>query len=219
MEPLRSIVQHNVAAPCKGWDCQPISKCRNDAHPSGKAERAGNTDVVLHPGKANPVENISEGEGQGGTSDHRVLRRGADICASTMPTACLRGVLREIRSVALDRATARVTGTINKSSRITVHRNPKFKKSAFRILLALHFLPAALAEQVGLSGQSFRCAARSSTVQPADYKATRPTTSFALRTIARVCWRVVSYRRRCRSQLHLLTDLLPAAGLCTDEAL
>jgi hypothetical protein len=109
-EPLGSVVQQNFTAPGEVRDCRPISERRNDALPAAKKDRAGKIDVLLCRGEANSVENISEGEGQSGTSDHRVLLRGTDIAASTMPAGCAGGAPREIRPVALDQATARVIG-------------------------------------------------------------------------------------------------------------
>jgi hypothetical protein len=89
-ESLRSVVQQNFAAPGKVRDCRPISERRNDTLPMGKTDPAGNTDALLRRDEANSVENIAEDEGQGETSDHRVLPRGTDIHASTMPTGCRR---------------------------------------------------------------------------------------------------------------------------------
>jgi hypothetical protein len=110
-EPLGSVVQLNFTPPGDVRDCRPISERRDDTLPAPKNDRTGKIDVWLCRAEAHAVENISEGEWQGGTGDHRVLLRGTDIAASTMPTACLVAALREIGSVALYRATARVIGT------------------------------------------------------------------------------------------------------------
>src|SRR5271156_5558536 len=67
---------------------------------------------------------MTEGERQGGTGDHRVLLRGADIAASNMPARCLRlhafwSVTRDW-SLVPDRATASALGT-----RITAKRRSR----------------------------------------------------------------------------------------------
>jgi hypothetical protein len=113
-EPLGPVVQQNFTAPGEVRDCRPISERRNDALPPAMTDRVGKIDALLCRGEANSVENVSKGEGQGGTSDHRVLLRGTDITASTMPAGCLVAALRKITSVALDRATARVIGKPNR---------------------------------------------------------------------------------------------------------
>jgi hypothetical protein len=110
-EPLGSVVQLNFTAPGEIRNCGPIFERRNEALQAPKKDRTANIDALPCRAEANSVENISEGEGQGGTSDHRVLLRGTDIAASTMPVGCLVAAPREIRFVALDRATARVVST------------------------------------------------------------------------------------------------------------
>jgi hypothetical protein len=94
-EPLGSVVQQDFTAPGEVRDRRPISERRNDALPAAKTNRAGKIDALLCRGETNSVENRSKGEGQGGTSDHRVLLRGTDIIASTMPAGCLVAALRE----------------------------------------------------------------------------------------------------------------------------
>jgi hypothetical protein len=94
-EPLGPVAQQNLTAPSEVRNYRPVSERRNDALPAALKDRAGKIDALLCRGEANSVENISEGERQGGTSDHRVLLRGTEVAASTMPAGCLVAALRE----------------------------------------------------------------------------------------------------------------------------
>jgi hypothetical protein len=73
VKPFGSVAQQSFAGPSEVRDCRPIFEGRNDALPAAKTDRAGKTDALLRRGEADSVENIAEGEGKGGTSDHRVL--------------------------------------------------------------------------------------------------------------------------------------------------
>jgi hypothetical protein len=111
-ESLGPVLQQNVTVPFKDRDCRPLSECRNNAQQPGGA-LAAQADALSQRGETNSVEHISNGEEQGGTSDHRILLN-AEIAASTVPAACPRGVLRDIRSAPLDQAIAWVIGTFTR---------------------------------------------------------------------------------------------------------
>jgi hypothetical protein len=121
VKPLGSLVQQNFTAPGEIQDRRPISEPRDDALPAAKTDRAAEINALLYRGETKPVEDGSKAEGQGGTSDHRILLRGADIVASTMPAGCLVAALRENQVMVLDEATARVMGKRNRA-RVIVRR-------------------------------------------------------------------------------------------------
>jgi hypothetical protein len=84
-ESLGFVVQKNFAAPGEVRLCRPNTKRRQHALPEVETYAASTTPSLMRRGKANATENITEGEGLGGTGDHRVLLRGAETDALSMP--------------------------------------------------------------------------------------------------------------------------------------
>jgi hypothetical protein len=87
-ESLGYVAKKNFAAPGKVRLCRPNSKRRKHALPEVERYAASTTPSLLRRVNANSTENIAEGKGQGGTGDHRILLRGSDTCASSMPAEC-----------------------------------------------------------------------------------------------------------------------------------
>jgi hypothetical protein len=84
-ESLGYVAKKNFAAPGEVRLCRPNSKRRKHPLPEVETYAASTTPSLVRRIKANSTENIAEGEGQGGTGDHRILLRGADTGASSMP--------------------------------------------------------------------------------------------------------------------------------------
>jgi len=95
--------------------------------------------------KAGSVENIAKGNGNSGKGDHRILRRGADTGASTMPAGRVRTARCEIRSVARDGATAQAAGRVSRSTRHSPRCRPSREAP-----------PKALADRNGLATPATR---------------------------------------------------------------
>jgi hypothetical protein len=84
-EPLGSVAVKSCAAPSEVRPRRPIPERRKKSLQAVQSNSADRTAALLHRSKTNSIENMTEGERQCGPGDHRVLLRGADTAASTMP--------------------------------------------------------------------------------------------------------------------------------------
>jgi hypothetical protein len=89
-EPLGSVVRKNLAAAGEVRHGRPIPERCEQTLPAVERRPAVTPGTLLHRGETNSVKNVAEGERHGGSDDHRVLLRGADITASSMPAGCVR---------------------------------------------------------------------------------------------------------------------------------
>jgi hypothetical protein len=84
-EPLGSVAGKSCTAPSEVRPRRPISERGEQTLQSVWTNAAGGTAARRHPGQTDSIEKMTEGERQGSPCDHRVLLRGANIAASTMP--------------------------------------------------------------------------------------------------------------------------------------
>jgi hypothetical protein len=88
-EPFGSVAGNCCGAPTEVRPRRPISVRREQTlqavYPRGGWANPADGTALRHQGKTNSIEYITKGKRQGGPSDHRVLQRGTDIAASTMP--------------------------------------------------------------------------------------------------------------------------------------
>jgi hypothetical protein len=84
-EPLGSVARESCAAPSQIRPGRPISERREQTLQAVQTNPANGTAALPDRAKTDSIEKMTEGERQGSPGDHRILLRGANIAASTMP--------------------------------------------------------------------------------------------------------------------------------------